>query len=350
MLSSSGSSGVRQGRGGRIVRAAAVLWVVATLVPVLDVHAQAPEATASSSDVRVYRTIGTRMAIGRDVYVARDEEVRDAVVVLGGSLKVDGRVRDGLVVIGGNVDLGPESTVSGDVVLVGGTLRRAEGARLYGSVSDVRLGDWSGWTLGVHVWPWVEFADMARWLGLAGAILRVGVLTVLTMLIVLIARAPVSRVGRAAAAEPGRAMAIGLLAEILFVPALIIGSTALAITLIGIPLLLVLLPLVFLASVVALLLGFTALACQVGEWIENRLGWRAHSAVVATALGLLAIVGPTLVSRALGVAPEPLRVAAFGLLIAGALLEFAVWTMGLGATLMTGFGRRSVAPPPVPVV
>jgi hypothetical protein len=172
---------------------------------------------------------------------------------------------------------------------------------------------------------------------------------VLMGLIVLVARAPVARVGRAAADEPARAMLIGLAAEILFVPALVIGSVALAVTIIGIPLLMILLPLTIAASLIALLLGFTALACQVGEWIEDRLGWRIHSALAATALGLLVIAGPTLLSRALGIAPEPLRFAGFTLLVAGLVIEFVVWTMGLGATLMTGFGRRSITPPPVPV-
>jgi hypothetical protein len=34
-------------------------------------------------------------------------------------------------------------------------------------------------------------------------------------------------------------------------------------------------------------------------------------------------------------------------LITGVAAEFLVWTIGLGATLMTGFGRWNVAPPPI---
>jgi hypothetical protein len=131
---------------------------------------------------------------------------------------------------------------------------------------------------------------------------------------------------------------------------LIIGSIALTLTIIGIPLLVLLLPLTLIASLAALLLGFTALACRLGEWIEDRLGLRFHSALTATALGLLVIVGPSLLSRALGVAPEPVRYSAFGLLVAGGAVEFVVWTIGLGATLMTGFGRRALTPPPLPSV
>lgn len=306
----------------------------------------AQDADSPGSAMRTYRTTGARIAIGRSIHVDRNEEVRDTVVVIGGSLRVDGRVRDGIVVVGGNVELGPEAMVDGDIALVGGTLTRAEGARVYGAVSDVSFGDWPGWSVWMR-WPWVE-ADAARWLGLGGAVLRASLLAILTALVVLVARGPVFRIARAAAAEPGRAMLVGLAAEILFVPALVIGSVALAVTIIGIPLLLVLLPLAILAGLLAMLLGFTAIACQIGEWIENRLGWRLRSAVIATILGLVVIIGPSLLSRALGIAPEPIRWAAFGLLVAGAFVEFVVWTLGLGATLMTGFGRRSIAPPPIP--
>jgi hypothetical protein len=309
---------------------------------------QGQPAEAPPSSVQAYRTTGTRVAIGRNIHVARDEEVRDAVLVVGGSVRVDGRVRDGIVVVGGDVELGPEAWVDGDVVLLGGTLTRADGARLYGSVSDVSFGDWPQWSFGIRFWPWIELSEAARWIGLAGAVLRVSVLAVLMALILVVARAPVARVGNAAAAAPGRAMLVGLAAEILFVPALIVGSVALAITIIGIPLLLLLVPLTLFASLVALLLGFTALACRLGQWIEDQLGWRMHNAIAAAALGLLVIVGPTLLSRALGIAPEPARHAALVLLVAGALIEFIVWTMGLGATLMTGFGRRSMTPAPLP--
>lgn len=329
--------------------AAALAGLLGLAAASAAVQAQAVDTPDSGATVRRYRTTGTRIAVGRSLHIPRDEEVRDAVAVVGGSLRVDGRVRDGLVVVGGNIDLGPEALVEGDVVLIGGVLTRAEGARLQGSVSDVSFGDWSGWSFGVRFWPWLEMSDVARWIGLVGAVFRVSILAVLMGLVLLVARAPVARVGRAAAAAPARALVIGLAAEILFVPALIVGSVALAVTIIGIPILLLLLPVTFAASIIALLLGFTALACRVGEWIEDRLGWRLHSAVAATALGLLVIVGPTLLSRAFGVAPEPLRLLAFGLLVTGILIEFAVWTMGLGATLMTGFGRRSVVPPPVPV-
>lgn len=299
---------------------------------------------------QVYRTTGARIAIGRSIHVPVDEEVNDAVVAVGGSVRVDGRVRDGVVVVGGNLDVGPRADVRGEIVVVGGRINREPGAQIRGRVSDVSFGDWSTWSLGGLSLPVVDFGDFGRWLGLLGTVFRLGLLVVLMAIIIAIARAPVARIGRSAGAEPGRAFLLGLAAEVLFVPALVVGSLGLIVTIIGIPLVLLLLPLALVSAFVALLMGFTAVTCRLGEWLEDRFGWRADSALLATVLGLILITGPTLLARVVGVAPAPLRFGSFALLATGVLIEFVVWTIGLGATLMTGFGRWSTAPPPVPPV
>jgi hypothetical protein len=269
---------------------------------------------------------------------------------VGGSARIDGRVRDGVVVVGGNLDIGAKADVRGEIVVVGGRVQREPGAQVRGRISDISFGDWSSWRVGGVSLPVVDFGPLGRWLTLFGTVFRVAFLAVLMGVVILIARAPVARIGRSAAAEPGRAFALGLVAEILFVPALIIGSASLIVTIIGIPLVLIMLPVAVLGAFVAFLLGFTALACRIGEWIEDRLGWQAHSAFLATAIGLLLVVGPTMLARMVGVAPEPARWAGFGLLTVGLLVEFIVWTIGLGAALMTGFGRWSTTPPPAPPV
>ena len=299
---------------------------------------------------QTYRTTGARIAIGRSIHVPVDEEVNEAVVVVGGSARIDGRVREGVVVVGGNLNFGPRSDVRGEIVVVGGRVQREPGAQVRGRVSDISFGDWSTWTVGGIALPVVDFGEFGRWLTLFGTVFRIALLALLMGVMILVARAPVARIGRSAAAEPGRAFALGLLAEILFVPALIIGSLSLIITIIGIPLVIVLLPLAVLGAFVALLLGFTALACRIGEWIEDRMHWRANSAFLAMSIGLLLIVGPTMIARMVGVAPQPLQWAAFGLLAFGIVIEFIIWTIGLGATLMTGFGRWSTVPPPAPPV
>ena len=298
-------------------------------------------------DTTTYRLTGSRIAIGRDVQIERDEEVSDAVVAIGGSVTVDGRVRHGLVAVGGDVHLTPTSDVSGEIVLVGGRLTRDEGARQVGEVTYVSFGRWSdragAWRRGI------DFGPVGRWIMLAGTMARVSVLAVLMALMLLIARTPVARVGRAAAAEPLRAGLVGLAAELFFIPIVIAMSLALAITIVGLPFIPLFVPIAVVLAVFALVLGYTALACRLGEWLEDRLGWRPGSVFLATAMGLILIIGPTLLARVLNVAPGPFHTAAFGLLIAGVGLEFVVWTIGLGAAIITGLGRWQTMPPPVPV-
>jgi hypothetical protein len=303
----------------------------------------------ASDQPQVYRSTGARIAIGRSIHVAADEEVNEAVVVIGGSARIDGRVRDGVVVVGGNLDVGAKSDVRGEVVVVGGRINRQPGAQIRGRVSDVSFGNWHTWSIGGVSVPTVDFGDFGRWLTLFGTFFRIAFLGLMMAVIILLARAPVARIGRAAAAEPGRAFALGLAAELLFVPALIVASIALIVTIIGIPLVIVLIPAAILGAFLALLLGFTALACHIGEWLEDRLGWRGNSALLAMTIGLLLVVGPTMLARMIGVAPLPLRITGFGLLVGGILFEFVVWTIGLGATLMTGFGRWATTPPPPPM-
>ena len=88
---------------------------------------------------------------------------------------------------------------------------------------------------------------------------RLGVLSLIACLILLVAREHVERIGARAAAEPIKAGAIGVLAQLLFLPLLIFSIVLLVVTIIGIPLL-ALIPFAILALVIVLLVGFTSVA------------------------------------------------------------------------------------------
>jgi len=307
----------------------------------LLVHAS---ASAQSTDV-TYRLTGTRIALGQDVRIERDEEVTDAAIVVGGSLEVDGRVRDGIVVVGGNLHLSSTADVRGDVVLVGGTLTRDQGAQLTGGVDYISFGDWSRRNF---AWfPSVRFGEFGRWISLAGTLARVSVLGVLMVMMLIVARAPVARVGRAALAEPLRAFVIGLAAEIFFVPLLVASSIGLALTIIGIPFVAILVPIALVMALFAFVLGFTALACRIGEWIEDRLGWQPGNAFVATAIGFVLLLAPTMLARTVDVASGGVAPLTFAMMAIGLTVEFLAWTTGLGAAIITGLGRWYTVPPPI---
>ncbi len=269
---------------------------------------------AQVPDTTTYRVTGTRLAIGQDVHIERDEEVTDA------------------------------ADVRGDIVLVGGQLLREQGARHVGSVNYISFGDWSRRTVGWF--PTFNLGDFGQWLSLAGTFARLSLLAVLMAVVLVIARPAVARSGRAAVAEPVRAALIGLAAEIFFVPFLIAASIGLAITIVGIPFVALLVPIAIVIAVFALVLGFTSLACRLGEWIEDRLGWQPGNAFMATAIGFIVIMTPTITARLIGVGPDAVRPVAFALLMIGLAVEFLAWTVGLGAAILTGLGRWHTVPPP----
>ena len=303
-------------------------------------------SSAQTPDPITYRITGTRIAVGQDVRIERDEEVSDAVIVVGGNVIIDGRVRDGVFVAGGDVHLSSTADVRGDLVVAGGKLTRDAGSRQLGSVSYVSFGDW--WRRNTWGWPTIRFGEMGRWLSLAGTVARIAVVGLLMMIMLAVARAPVARAGRAALAEPLRALLIGLAAEIFFIPLLIAASLGLIITIIGIPFVAVLVPIAIILFVFAFLLGFTALACRLGEWVEDRLGWQPGNAFVATTIGFVILLGPTLIARFVDFAPwggpVTLTMIAIGLTV-----EFLAWTIGLGAAIITGLGRWYTVPPPITV-
>src|SRR4029078_3974868 len=90
--------------------------------------------------------------------------------------------------------------------------------------------------------------------------------------LVVVARQPLERVADKVGEEVWRCGLIGLLSPFLIFPLLIITIVGLAVSVHGIPPL-VLIPFAFLALVVGGFLGYTAVALQIGRWAERRFGW-----------------------------------------------------------------------------
>jgi hypothetical protein len=317
--------------------------------PAADVSVPPAPPMAPPVATRTYRRTGARIAVGKSITIEEDEEVTDAVVAVGGRIRIAGRVRDDVVAIGGSVELLPTADVRGDVTSIGGRVSIAPGARHAGAVHHATIRDWPGGA----AWPgvtatWLGLGGAGRWLTLAGTLTRVALLAAAVSLVMLLARSRISRIGDAAAAAPLRAGFIGVGLQLLFVPALIVASIALAITIVGLPFVAILVPLALVTMFVAMLLGFASLAHAIGGWAARRLGWDAPAAIGAAILGLAVIVLPTVLSRLVGVAPDALRAGAFALLAVGTIVEYVAWTIGLGAAAMTGLGRWATAPPPIP--
>ena len=138
----------------------------------------------------------------------------------------------------------------------------------------------------------------------------------------------------------------------------VLGLTAviLAISLIGIPLL-VLMPFALLFLLVLALVGFSGTAFAVGQWARRRFGLSTRPGVLDVCAGVFLILLPTLIGRVIALGGWPASPVSFLLVAAGVGLEFLAWSAGFGAVLANSFGRwqarRRVPPsttPPSPIV
>jgi hypothetical protein len=150
-------------------------------------------------------------------------------------------------------------------------------------------------------------------------------------------------------AAPTRSLLVGLAAAFLVVPAFILGVIALLISIVGIPALLLWVPLFPVAVGAAVLLGYIAAAHAGGEALAER---RFYSAdwfqrgnsyyFIMTGLGLLLslFVAANVIQMA-GPWLGFLRSMLVGL---GVVLTAAVLSMGFGAVLMSRAGTRPMRP------
>jgi hypothetical protein len=296
---------------------------------------------------------GDRVRFGGTITVNEGETVEGDVVVIGGFARVNGRVTGEVVVVGGSAQLGPQADVTGDVVVVGGRLDRNPSARIGGEVEEVGVGPinidpnigWPRWG-----WPgWWSGNPFGGFFSLVSTVVRVGILCLLTAIVLLVGGGYVERIRTLAAAEPLKAGAVGFLSQVLMVPALVILCVVLIITIIGIPFLL-LLPFAVLALAVLALVGFTAVARELGQLVLGRVWSDSGGGVfAATMAGVLLIVSPVLLGRLISIGGGPLWLVSTPLSIVGFVVEYLAWTIGFGAVLFMMFGRRGVVtPPPLP--
>ena len=332
--------------------------------PSVPVPPQTPEPNPRP---RGGRSNGDRVRIGGSVEVGPNEvvngdvaaiggnstvrgQVLGDVVAIGGTATIDGPVRGDVVSVGGGTTLGPQAEINGDVVVVGGPLRRDPAARINGEVKEIGLGEinfWPGFRPSVDGARGALFGSgLGSLFALVSTLTRLAVMVILASIVLLFARDYVERIGVRAASEPVKAGAIGLLIQLLFFPVLIASIVLMVITIIGIPLLL-LVPFAILAAVLLALVGFTAVAYDVGRLAMNRFGTTTgQNPYVIAAIGIAVVLSPLLISRLVGIAGGFLVPVTWALLIVGLCAEYIAWTIGLGAIALVRFDRKAVIAQP----
>jgi len=320
--------------------------------------APAPPVPAPPAPATPPRSVERRGDIvrigGSAVTVAENERVEGDVVAIGGAVTINGEVTGDVVAVTGGLTLGPRAVVRGEVTAVGGPFKRDPGAQVLGKVNEVGI-DVDGRTLPPYrINPGnILFGTLAsRATTFATTIARVLMFLLFLLIVTAVGQRPVQQIAARIAAEPLRAGLVGLLAEILFVPVLVVTIIALVISIIGIPLL-ILVPFGIVLVGVVMLVGFTGAATIVGGWALQRFPIRRHlgeggdrpehNPYLVVTVGLIVIAGLTLVGRLFALA-----VGGFGapLYVVGYLIEYLAWTVGFGAAILAWLHlRRGPAAP-----
>ena len=285
------------------------------------------------------RSGGDRLRIFGDVVVREGEEVTGEVVAVLGSVRIDGEVSREVVAVLGTIELGPRAVVHGDVVSVGGRLRRDPGAQVGGSVTEVSLGDFGTNRHPVGAWlgpvPFGGFGPVTR---LAGTTFRLVLLALLASIALFVARRAVEGSAQRVTDEPVRTTLVGLVAWALIVPVFMLVGMVLAISVVGIPLL-ILLPFALLFLMLMALVGFSGTAAAIGQWMRRRFGMASVSAFADLCLGILIILLPVLIARIVAFAGWTVSPLVFLLVTIGLAVEFLAWSSGFGAILTNAFSR-----------
>jgi hypothetical protein len=317
------------------------------VVAVVLCLAAAQSMSAQDWEPRPRRYDGVHIRIARDYHLPADRIATSPVVVIGGSATIDGTLEDDLVVIGGRVRLGPTAQVRGKIAAIGGEVDIADSATVNGEIENV----------GIY-WPDIEFASDWLWqldrgwwalFALAANVFRFTLIMLTACLMALIAPGWIRRIGERASATPIAAGFMGLLAEIMVIPAFLLLTAALVITIVGIPLI-ILLPFAFLAFLILWLAGFASVAAVVGSRLRPRISvGDGGSPVADVAWGVIVLFALMFVGNLLAFAPPFFWPLSTSMHVIAIGLEFIVWTVGLGAALLAPLQRGwSITPPPVP--
>jgi cytoskeletal protein CcmA (bactofilin family) len=324
--------------------------------------AAAAEDLRPGADVRLY--------VGESVEVEADEEIDATVVLVDGDMTVRGVVDGDVVVVGGRLRVERGGRITGDVRALDGSVERA-GGEIAGDVVEVEereaealgrdvearmrqeilseirseLGDEQGESrLGVRLFS--PFRNVARAVaGVLSGALTILVLSLVGGVFVHFAHNHLEVVAETARRAPGRAAAVGVAGVFLAVPVWLLGAVALVISIIGIPVALLWLPFFPVALALAAVLGYYAVARNVGGWVARReypyTGWvRLSNPFTLVAAGVLALLGAFVLASALQIGGSWLGFLR-GLFVAGGVLATVVAVLiGLGAVLITRGGRR----------
>jgi len=315
-----------------------------------------------------------RVHVDEDVLIPAGTVEEGTLVVIGGTLRVEGRVEGDVVIVGGALDLRDDGRITGEARIADGRVVGNRG-EIGGGIVDLLEEDRDvendiraqlrdeireevrsdlrhemrlmtredrsddSFSIMSPIRPIVRGVG-----GVFEKLIAVFLLGLLGAGFLAFAGENMSTISETARQAPARAAMVGFAGSFLLIPVWILGAVALCVSIIGIPVAIAWLPLFPLAAVLAALLGYVAVAQNAGEWLADSnfpwTGWIRKSNPLFTLFGgLLGLSFAFIASNALSIVP--FTGALTGLLaFVGGIITLVAMQIGFGAVLLTRAGRR----------
>lgn len=285
-----------------------------------------PKIEISSPKINVEASSADIVRFGRDIVVEEDETVDGSVVAIGGNVEVKGTVNQDAVAVGGSVKVASTGVIEGDVVSVGGDVQKETGATVRGKKTTVSFGPKGLVGFSPFIGGFHGLAFIAR-------IIKIIFFLFLGIVVISIAPRHVAKVKEKINQDFFKCALTGFIAEILILPIFLI----LVITIIGIPVAILVEPLLI---VVSFFLGYTGVSYFVGERLKSKTSFKPATPIMTLIMGILAVEAILLFARILGILGNSL----FPLSLIFILLGWTIWyiavTVGFGAAILTRLGTR----------
>ncbi len=309
---------------------------------------------------------GFQIHLDEDVEILEGETLDGTLVAIQGDVRIAGTVNGNVVVVDGTLELLPGSRIHGEVRLADARMVRNAGT-VDGDVVDVlederfredeirvRLREELRSEWGEATRSRSDSGRSSSWNPFTAAVRGVGnvfqnlvailILGLIGMGVIALAGENMEAVAETARRSPGRSAMVGVAGTFLLLPIWVLGTVALAVSIVGIPVMIAWLPLFPLAAVAAAILGYVSVARNAGEWLADSeyrfTDWiRKSNPVYTIAGGLVGLMAFFIAANILSIVPF------FGffrgiLSFAGVVVTVVAIQIGFGAVLLTRGGRR----------
>lgn len=266
--------------------------------------------TASVSHARVLVKDSSVVKLNEDINMGKDMILKDLIAIKG-NINVKGDVGGDVVSVLGSVHLYPTARVAGDVMSVGGKVAKDEGAKIKGKISEIAISKEGAKMLEMYA-PLMVTMGMGGFLVLK-ALMFLGFIG-LSVIIVSFMTEKIGVISSIVEKNWLKTLLWGILGYILICPIAII----LALTLVGIPLILVEAVIVSMA----MLMGFIAVSQLIGKKFTKAIRKPNQPMMTEVIAGLLIIFIVDLIP------------------VVGCIVKWLVLTFGFGGAIMAKMGKK----------